>query len=465
MLKYKGMPVLASDAAVYKLDGITVKIGPPQIVAARDESPDEGTFTGPRLVCLGGKVYLNWKFDRDVVDQDLPTRPNGRVGSDGGLTWEKQTTLMPAGAKYQTGEREVTAWFHNGFEIPGRPGVYRVPAWRSADLGRTWSEPDWTTVEYPGTKGVDCYNPPEEYRKRDQNFLGGLVKSAPPAYLEPFFRQVSRLRGPALCPQATGRDGAIYSMVYSRYLRDTSGIADWDRDFWRRLNWYRYAVLMQVSRDRGRTWEFAGVPADGSDYEPRLDIAQGGRPNCEESFIVRPDDKIAPGFKGRVDFAPADGFSEPALVIFPDGEMLCALRAGSLKPLYCIRSYDGGRTWTKAELLSPRYINPIRGILPRLVLLKNGILALGTGRPDCTVHFSKDRGHTWFLSETLFAMTPIRWDGIFSGSHANNAMIAVDDHTLLYAHDASRPDPSAPHPWLRGAGHGLIIIRRIEVLA
>jgi hypothetical protein len=465
VLKYKEMPVLASDAAVRKVDGITVNIGPPQIVAARDESPEEGTFTGPRLELFGGKVYLNWKFDRDVVDQDLPAQPNGRVSSDGGLTWEKQTTLMPAGAKYQTGEREITAWFHNGFEIPGRPGVYRVPAWRSADLGRTWGEPDWTNVEYPGTKGLDNYDPPEEYRKRDQNYLGGLVKSSPPAYLEPFFRQVSRKRGPSLNPKATDRDGNIYSMVYSRYLRDTSGIADWDRDYWRRLNWFRYAVLMQVSRDRGRTWAFAGVPVDGSDYEPRLDIAPDGSPNREESFVVNPDDKIASGFKGRVDFAPGDGFSEPSLVIFPDGEMLCALRAGSCKPIYCIRSYDGGRTWTKAELISPRYIQPIRGILPRLVLLGNGILALGTGRPDCTVHFSKDRGHTWFMSETLFAMATIRWEEIFSSSHANNAMIAVDDHTLLYAHDATRPDPSAPHRWLQGSGHGLIILRRIEVLA
>ena len=152
MLKYKGIPILASDEVVREVDGITVKIGPPQIVAARDDFPDEGTFTGPRLVSLGGKIYLNWKFDRDVVDGDLPSQPNGRVSSDGGLTWEKQETLMPAWAKYQTGEREVTSWFHNGFEIPGRPGVYRVPAWRSALASRrpTKREP-WNrgSAKYP----------------------------------------------------------------------------------------------------------------------------------------------------------------------------------------------------------------------------------------------------------------------------------------------------------------------------
>ena len=171
------------------------------------------------------------------------------------------------------------------------------------------------------------------------------------------------------------------------------------------------------------------------------------------------------GYKGRVDFGPGDGFSEPSLVIFPDGEMLCALRSGASKPLYCVRSYDQGRTWTRAELLSPRYIHPICGKLPKLVLLRNGILALETGSPDCTVHFSKDRGRTWFLSETLFSTPSLGWDGIYSGSHGNNSMIAVDDNTLLYVHDALRPDSTAPNAWLQHAGHGLIITRRIEVHA
>jgi len=254
-------------------------------------------------------------------------------------------------------------------------------------------------------------------------------------------------------------------MVYSRYLRDIAGIGDWDHEYWRRLNWCRYAVLMQVSRDHGRTWTFGGVPADGSDYEARLEVKPDGNVRSEESFIVHADEPVGAGCKGRVDFAPGDGFSEPSLVVFPDGEMLCALRTGSAKPLYCVRSYDRGRTWTRAELLSPRYISPICGVNPKLVLLANGILALATGRPNCTVHFSRDRGRTWFLSETLFATTALRWDEIFSSSHTNVSMVAVDDHTLLYAHDATRRDPAASHPWLQSAGHGLVIVRRIAVHA
>ena len=464
MLNYKGMPILASEAVIRKDADVTVKIGPPQIVAAKDELPDEGTFVSPRLQRFGKDIYLNWSFDWDVCDADRPDKPNGRVSHDGGLTWEKQTLLMPPGTrKYQTGKREITAWSNDAFEIPGRPGVYKIPTWRSSDLGRTWTGHTWTTVEYPGTKGLDIYDPPEEYRKKDGDYLRGGVKSTPPASLEPFFREVSRLRGGSLCPQSTDADGTLYSMWEMRYLKDTSGITDWDREYWQRLNWYRFAVLMQVSRDNGRTWTFGGVPVDGSDYEPRLGIKPGGSQYDEDSFVINPDNQIGVGYKGRVDFAPNDGFGEPSLVIFPDGEMLCALRAGSNKPLYCVRSYDQGRTWTRAELLSPRYIHPIRGVLPKLVLLKNGILALCTGRPDCTVHFSKDRGHTWFLSETLFANPGISWDGIYSGSHQNNSMIAVDDNTLLYVHDATRPDPSAPNAWLQHAGHGLIIARRIEV--
>ena len=469
MLHYKGMPVLASEAVVRKVADVTVEIGPPQIVVAKDELPDEGTFVHPHLSRFGKTVYLNWSFGWDAESPFLPDKPNGRVSHDGGLTWKKQTLLMPQGTKYQTGEREVTCW-NSAFEIPGKPGVYKIPTWRSSDLGQTWTGHTWTTVEYPGTKGLDRYDPPEEYRKKDGNYLRGGVKSVPPAYLESFFREVSRLRPfvhySGLWPQATDAEGTLYSMVFARYLKDTSGIRDWDREYWQRLNWYRYAVLMQVSRDNGRTWTFAGVPVDGSDYEPRLGIKPGGSMYNENSFVVNPDNQIGAGFKGRVDFCPGDGFSEPSLVMFPDGEMLCALRAGSNKPLYCVRSYDRGRTWTRAELLSPRYIQPICGVNPTLVLLKNGILALCTGRPDCTVHFSKDRGHTWFLSETLFATIPgISWDGIYATSWCNNSMIAVDDNTLLYVHDAMRPDPDAPNAWLRRAGHGLIIARRIEVRA
>ncbi len=465
MLNYNGMPVLASEAVIRKAVDVTVEIGPPQIVAARDELPDEGTFVHPHLSRFGKTVYLNWSFGWDAENPFLPDKPNGRVSHDGGVTWEKQTALMPSGVKYQTGERELTAWFGNGFEIPGKPGVYKIPTWRSSDLGQTWTGHTWTTVEYPGTKGLDTYDPPEEYRKKDGNYLRGAMLATPPAYLETYIREVSRLRGCSLAPQARDQDGMLYSMSAFLYLKDTSGILDWDREYWQRLNWYRYAVLMQVSRDNGRTWTFAGVPVDGSDYEPRLSIKPGGSQYDEDSFVVNSDNRIGAGYKGRADFAPNDGFSEPSLVIFPDGEMLCALRAGSNKPLYCVRSYDRGRTWTQAEFLSPRYIHPICGILPQFVLLKNGILALCTGRPDCTVHFSKDRGHTWFLSETLFATPGISWDGVYSGSTSNNSMIAVDDNTLLYVHDALRSDPSATNAWLQRAGHGLVIARRIEVHA
>ncbi len=469
MLRYNGMPVLTSEAAVRKAADVTVEIGAPQIVASRDESPDEGTFVAPKLQRFGKTIYLNWSFWWDAEAPSLPDKPNGRLSEDGGLTWKKQTVLLPSGGfgTCQTGEREITSWSSDSFEIPGRPGVYKIPTWRSSDLGQTWTGHTWTTVEYPGTKGLDAYDPPEEYRKRDGNYLRGATLPTPPAYLEPYFREVSRLRPLmwyGIVPQGMDQDGTLYSLTYGRYLKDTTGIRDWDREYWQRLNWFRYAVLMQVSRDHGRTWTFAGVPVDGSDYEPRLGIKPGGSQYNEDSFVINSGNQIGAGFKGRVDFCPGDGFSEPSMVIFPDGEMLCALRTGANKPLYCVRSYDRGRTWTRADLLSPRYIQPICGKLPQLVLLKNGILALQTASPDCTVHFSKDRGHTWFLSETLFA-TPqtITWDGIYAGTHGNNSMIAVDDNTLLYVHDALRPDPTASIAWMRHAGHGLVIARRIQV--
>jgi len=463
MLYHHNIPVLASESVVHRAEGVEVKIGPPTVVASGEDSSIQGTLIAPKLRCIGKSIYLNWSFDWDVCDPVQPSVPNGLVSHDAGSSWQHQDVLMPSPtAMYETSENEMTAWSRHAFEVPGTTGVYKVPKWISRDAGRSWAPQVWTTVEYPGTQGVDIYDPPREYRSSDPNYLRGGVRLAPPAYLEPCFKKVSRRRPLLNCgldPQAEDPEGKIYSMVYGRHpaWRET---AEQTGDYWKRIDWARYAVFLQTSEDRGLTWQFSGVPVNGSEYRPRVILHRGEEENTTPVIELCREDDSRPG---PVDFAPGDGFSEPSLVIFPDGEMLCALRTGGHKPLYGIRSFDCGRTWTSAQLLSPLYVHPICGVLPRLVLLKNGILALATGRPDCTVHFSKDRGRTWFLSETLFSVASVGLGEIYSGSHCNNAMIAVADDTLLYVHDATRPDPSAPDAWLRKAGHPILIARRIRV--
>lgn len=429
-----GIEMQTTPAADLQVGDVSVKIGEAFVIAGKDESPQEGAFVFPSLYRFGDTLFVNWQFDRDILDPAQPAAPNGRLSRDGGISWERQTTMMPRGYKYATGVGEITSYW-GGFEIPRKPGHYRVATWRSFDNGKSWGELTWTEVHYPGTKGLDIYDPPEGYKKHSANYKHGFQRASPPAYLEPFFKAASRRRGPGLEPMATGPDGAIYSLVPSRYLDNTEGINDWETEFWERLDWTRHAVLLQTSRDRGRTWSFGGVVA----YDAEHKITEFDEEDC---------------------------FSEPALAIWPDGEMVCLLRVGSFKPLYLVRSRDGGKTWSQPIPL------PIRGVYPILVLLPSGVLALSTGRPDCTIHFSLDRGVSWPTSHTLFVVGDKgpaylghqrEIPNKYAASTCYVPMVAVGDNRLLCVHDASHPDPHDPDPWLQRHGHGLIVGRLVTV--
>jgi hypothetical protein len=413
----------------------TIDIGEPQVIASREDNPDGGTFVYPRAFRTDGTLFLNWHFDRDVLDPALPDEPNGRMSRDGGRTWEPQTTVMPPGHKVATGPGE-TASFWESFAVPESPGYYRVVTWRSTDNSRTWSGPQWVEVRYPGTRGLDLYDPPEGYKRHSSVYKRNHQRQTPPPYLRKYLELAgTRKRGPGLWPRLIVGADTIYSLVCREfYLPGGDGSMD-EEEFWNRLDWSRRAIMMQVSEDGGRTWEYRGVVAFDAEHTVS-------------------------------DFDEGECFFEPALARFPDGEMLCVMRVGSFKPLYSAGSRDGGRTWTEPEPM------PIRGIRPRLVRLPNGLLALSTGRPDCTLHFSTDRGRTWPLSVVLFEVgekgpghlayqdsVPRR----YTLSTGNTVLLPVDENELLYIHDACRRDPDAPHPWLRNHGWGRIVGRRIRV--
>ena len=114
------------------------------------------------------------------------------------------------------------------------------------------------------------------------------------------------------------------------------------------------------------------------------------------------------------------------------------------------------------------------GVNPVLHKTDGGILVLATGRPDCTVYLSADRGRTWPCGETLFevgylgpgypAYQPLEREDVYGGSHCNVKIVKLDNQTFYYVHDAGRYDPSAPHPWLQKYGHAVIIGRKLRIL-
>lgn len=93
-----------------------------------------------------------------------------------------------------------------------------------------------------------------------------------------------------------------------------------------------------------------------------------------------------------------DGFTEPAMEVLPDGELLAVLRTtdgNGVGPMYRARSRDLGKTWTKPEAFTET------GVLPRLLQLKNGVLVLSSGRPGVDLRFSTDGGRTWTEARRL----------------------------------------------------------------
>lgn len=93
-----------------------------------------------------------------------------------------------------------------------------------------------------------------------------------------------------------------------------------------------------------------------------------------------------------------DGFTEPALERLRDGRWLAVLRTtdgNGVGPMYRSWSRDLGQSWSKPEAFTET------GVLPRLLLLGNGVLVLSSGRPGVDLRFSRDGGKTWSAPRAL----------------------------------------------------------------
>lgn len=100
------------------------------------------------------------------------------------------------------------------------------------------------------------------------------------------------------------------------------------------------------------------------------------------------------------------GFNEPGVVRLRNGELVCFIRTAEYEPLFQARSKDGGKTWSTPERIG------VDGILPRPVLLQNGVLALSYGRPGVWVIFSTDGGHWWTDKKCIWI-----WHSLWGEGH------------------------------------------------
>jgi hypothetical protein len=126
----------------------------------------------------------------------------------------------------------------------------------------------------------------------------------------------------------------------------------------------------------------------------------GGQSWREETIIasVGESEQPLPGMG-------SDGPCEAGLVRLRDGRLFVIYRTGSDGYLGTAWSSDEGRSWTPPALI------PFKGVMPRVHLLANGILACSTGRPGpVTMLFNLDgTGKDWSHETLVFREMSTRY--------------------------------------------------------
>ncbi len=172
------------------------------------------------------------------------------------------------------------------------------------------------------------------------------------------------------------------------------------------LGWFegdrKGRVFAVRSTDKGRTWNYHATVA----------------------FDLNPSEDL------RI-----TGFSEPDMLILPNGELLCFMRTGGtydgrFTSLYQSRSIDAGLTWSVPDPIADR------GVWPNACRMSNGVIAVIYGRPGDWLTFSLDNGYTW-MGHFCLHLGPQPWD---CGSYDWVEEVAPD--TLLAAY--ARTDPNDP---------------------
>ena len=125
------------------------------------------------------------------------------------------------------------------------------------------------------------------------------------------------------------------------------------------------------------------------------------------------------------------GFSETALVLASNGDLLAVMRSSTYDNLWVRRSADNGVSWTAPPRGIPEFAadssgnRPFGRINPRLSLLPNGVLALVAGRPDNSVALSYDgTGRTWDVKKTFYANHSVVWPQDLNRGTSGNADLA-----------------------------------------
>lgn len=393
----------ASSTLTYEHEGrrFTVRVQPPFTVCEVDEAkePDRCRIH-PHLTRLpGGRLVMTANIDGDMGGAEHVAY----ASDDGGRTWREHPDWPGMAGQFAAlpdGSSLLTSRY--GLYGTGEPGVYCMPIQRSTDGELTWGPPEGASVDIP----LEMYEPFDRYDP-PQWFLDGHGKGttgrdwiakwqrprptpAEEALRERFGRKTIGIHIMQLLPLESGR---ILAFAYLNLKRGDPQI-----------------TVCLSSDDAGGSWRLLSVPGP---YDPRY---------ATHGYL-----------RHRV-----DGLCEPSCTRLATGELFLVMRLGSYHPLYAACSEDEGQTWFPPADRRPGcyYADwaarplAVHGILPTVLTLPDGTLALCSGRPNVTLSFSFDDGYHWPWTCRLLEDNKPEEQSTY-----NNTMIQVAPNRLLVMYD------------------------------
>jgi hypothetical protein len=342
----------------------------------------------------------------------------------------------------------------------------------TGELGTVWTSPNGQQAAFPGVSAFDEVNADGSPRRTVTTaFAQGLDVSSdrtPPgqvtstdgglnfpatSYSQDPGVQFTQLRdgtliGVAFIPTATTSTTATFPV-----FRSTDG----------GQNWTTTPAVVQLSRTLDGGVRSHGAPFELGDGTLLLSYyasfgAQhtgAGRPGQQTSYVAASTDG-GRSFTTRgtiaYDSTGTHAYPEAAIAALPSGKLLSVVRhhvwngtsSFNLDTPRFTTSTDNGATWAPLQNLSVSFpygydqfddANPkLLGVLPKLLLMPNGVMVLSSGRPDNWVAISTNGQGTGWVGQLTYRDCPTSGYRLH-GSTGNGGVASVESNRLLQVGD------------------------------
>ena len=392
----EGILTTKSQRVKYRVNGRSsarIEVSEPYIVIQAEDEEKWGYYQFPNVgMADDGTLVVSWQMKKDshkTYGQDADRHYTPMMSKDGGVTW------TPQDKGYDKRVRGYNVDMSNGVRLQ-----VSTPASKDIHSYKTFPKP-------VSKNGNRTYYPIKDLPNELQGvYLIRRNKKGQSTSIH------AKLDDPGLLRYDIGglmpvvwwgnikelSDGTLLAGMYPCDYLENDG------------NVLNNCVSFYESKDEGDSWKLVG----------RIPFLKDG---------------IA-------DVKGEGGFTEPTFEILADSTLICVMRSGSASPMYKSFSKDFGKTWTTPEPFTAN------GVKPSLMLLKNGVLVLVSGRPGIQVRFSLNgKGLIW--TDPIDMIPFMKEDGTFVqdvscgypsiiDADENSFFLVYSDFTTTNANDEVR---------------------------